>query len=361
MPLAAVVDHHFGLGLLRHRSIVVDIERVRGPLAAIVSEAACTIAAMGQLYVETWAPEYGSSFETDDALADASKVDETVEVDGPWAPLAGTDDGVDKVAFVDGVRRIDARLTLDEPEGPVPGICGSHGVGAVVWNRSERRSDFADIQIDRLAVFGGGNGAPIPVASPQIVYRSESVPETDPGVLIQRFHGSMRRAEAGLSERLAQSGLFVIADGPINDLSATEKVGYVKSHRAPYLSPEKAPVIGRIRAGERTPLFLIGRGGAYPRYSWYQRLVDDATGHSWTGVVRCEVSSALPLDRARVVADRVAAILPLVGSEPHIDPRAPQNLVPIAALEGELRRRLGDPGIVYRALRSAVAAAEASA
>lgn len=327
----------------------------------VLSGVACTIAAMGQLYVETWAPEYGSPFETDDALADESKVDEAVEVDGVWDPLTGRDDGIDAVAFVDGVRRIDARLTLDEPEGPIPGICGSHGVGAVVWRRSQRLAEFEDIQIDRLAVFGGGHGTPIPVASSSIVYRSESVPETDPGFLIQRFHGSMRQAEARLSERLAQSGLFVIADGPINDLSATEKVGYIKSHRAPYLSPEKSAIIGRLRAGERTPLFLIGRGGAYPRYSWYQRLVDDPRGHSWSGVVRCEVSSALPVDRAGAVADRVAAVLPLVGSEPHIDPRAPQNLVPIAALEREMRRRLGDPGIVYRALRSAVAAAEATA
>ena len=53
------------------------------------------------------------------------------------------------------------------------------------------------------------------------------------------------------------------------------------------------------------------------------------------------------------VADRVTAILPATASQPHIDPRAPQNLVPVAALERELRRRLGDPGYVYRALREA--------
>jgi hypothetical protein len=310
---------------------------------------------MGQLYVESWAPEYGSPFETDDALADEGKVDETVEVAGAWAPLPGRDDGVATIAFVDGVRRIDARLTLDEPEGPIPGICGTYGVGAVVWDRAVPRSEFAEISIGRLAVFGNGAGSPIPIGSPGLVYRSESIPDTDPGMLIQRFHGAMRQAEARLSEKLAQQGLFVVADGPINDLSATEKVGYIKTHRAPYLSPERAPVVGRVRVGERTPLFLIGRGGAYPRYSWYQRLANLSGGHSWTGVVRCEVSSALPLPRAVAIADRTAAVLPVVGSEPHLDPRAPQNLVPIASLERELRRRLGDAGFVYRALRSAVA------
>jgi hypothetical protein len=315
---------------------------------------------MGQLYVEGWAPEYGSPYETDEALADSGKVDDTVEIDGPWSPIPGVDDGIGQIAFVDGVRRIDARLTLDEADGPVPGICGSFGVGAVVWDRNAVRSEFTDLRVDRLAVFGNGQGAPIPPDA-QIVYRSESIPETDPGMLIQRFHGAMRKAEARLSETLAQGGQFVVADGPINDLSATEKVGYVKTHRAPYLSQQRAAIMGRVRAGERTPLFLIGQGGAYPRYSWYQRLADSADGHSWSGVVRCEVSSALTLDHAQLIANRTAAILPLVGSEGHIDPRAPQNLVPIAALERELRRRLGDPAFVYRALRSAVAAAAVEA
>jgi hypothetical protein len=311
---------------------------------------------MARLYVESWAPEYGSSFESDPALADEGKVDETVEVDGPWLPLPGHDDGVTRVAFVDGVRRIDARLTLDDPDGPVPGICGTHGVGAVLWDRLQRRSCFQRLHIDRLAVFGNGKGAPVPGGTDRIVYRSESVPESDPGALIQRFHGSMRIAEARLSEELAREGEYVIADGPINDLSATEKVGYIKSHRAPYLSAERSMIVGRLQPGERTPLFLIGKGGAYPRYSWYQRLARLPGGHSWTGVVRCELSSALPLATATRVADCTAAILPRVASAPHIDPRAPQNLVPIAALERELRRLLGDAGLIYRALRTAATA-----
>ena len=118
---------------------------------------------MGQLYVEGWAPEYGSSYESDESLADHDKVDESVEVGGTWAPLPGADDGIGRVAFVDGVRRVDARLTIDEVDAPVPGICGSFGVGAVVWDRTIPQSTFLDLQVERLAVFGNGQGAPIPV------------------------------------------------------------------------------------------------------------------------------------------------------------------------------------------------------
>ena len=309
---------------------------------------------MAQLHVESWSPDYGSPFESDASLAEPERVDESVEVPGRWDPIAGIDDGIDKVAFVDGVRRVDARLTLDETPAPVPGICGSYAAGAVVWDRTIPRAEIAEVRVGRLAVFGAGKGAPIPVVSPELSYRSESVPDADPAALVTKFHGAMRRAEGELSEDLAKGGLFVVSDGPINDLAATDKVGFIKSHRAPYLSADRSEVIGRLGCGERTPLFLIGKGGAYERYSWYFRIAALAGGHSWTGVVRGEVSAALERSRAVAIAGRTTAIIPAVASESHIDPRAPQNLVPIGALERELRRRLGDPGYVYRALRSAI-------
>ena len=45
------------------------------------------------------------------------------------------------------------------------------------------------------------------------------------------------------------------------------------------------------------------------------------------------------------------------ASAEYKDPRAPQNLYPIAGLERALRRRLGEPTVLYRALRRAAAAA----
>jgi hypothetical protein len=59
------------------------------------------------------------------------------------------------------------------------------------------------------------------------------------------------------------------------------------------------------------------------------------------------------------LADVVAATIPRFASEPHKDARAPQNLYPIGGLERELRRRLGDPRLLYRALRIAAASAAA--
>lgn len=302
--------------------------------------------------MEGWAPEYGASLEPDADLAPAEgSVD--IDVEGrPWEPVDGFDDGVPKVAFVDGVRRVDARLLLESDAGPVPGLCGSFGAGAVVWDRDDTRSEVTDVVIDRVAILTGGHAPNLPPVGPQLTYRSISVPDDDPAQLIRRFHDGMRRAEAEIAEELANRGLFVVADGPLYDYTDSPKVGYVKSHRRTYLPPEQAGVIGLLERGQRTPLFTIGEH-RFRRYSWYQRLDAQGAGHSWHGVVRCEASGSL--DRASVVAlaDRTAAVLPACGSVAHIDPRAPQNLFPIGALERELRRRLGDPGLVLRAIRAA--------
>src|SRR3990170_2745315 len=110
---------------------------------------------MARLYVEDWSPEYGAPFESGpDPLPSEVVVDTAVEVRGAWEPLPGRDDGVRLVAFVDGVQRLEARLTLDDPDtGPRPGICAAYAVGASVWDRKAARSTFGEVTVHRLAIF----------------------------------------------------------------------------------------------------------------------------------------------------------------------------------------------------------------
>ncbi len=306
---------------------------------------------MAQIFVEGWSPEYGSPLDQDDALAPAEgSVDATVET-ADWEPLEGADDGVPVIAFVDGVRRVDARLTLDDPvAGPVTGICGTFAVGATVWDRGARHSIVDHARIERWAVFGGARTETLPPVDLEPGYDTTTTADPDPAAPMRVLHTKMRKAEGEVAAELAAE-CFVVADGPLNDFAPRPVVGYIKSHRVAYLPPEQNAVVGQLAPGQRTPLFGITD---YKRYSWYVRLAMLAGGHSWTGIVRCEASGQLPLEDVRAIADRTAAVLPVVASEAHIDPRAPQNLVPIAALERELRHRMGDQRLVYRALREAV-------
>jgi hypothetical protein len=306
---------------------------------------------MARIFVEGWSPEYGAPLDQDETLAPSKgSVDPAVELQD-WEPLEGVDDGVERIAFVDGVRRIDARLTLDDRElGPVAGLCGTFAVGATLWDRPARQSRVVAVRIERWAVLAGGRTETLPSVDIEPGYRTTTSASQDPGNLIKELHTKMRRAEGETASELAAEG-FVVADGPLNELSAHPTVGYIKSHRVTYLEPEQNVVVGQLAPGQRTPLFTIAD---YRRYSWYVRLAMLQGGHSWTGIVRCEASGQLPRETVRIIADRTAAVLPTVASEAHLDPRAPQNLVPIAALERELRHRMGDPRLTYRALRGAV-------
>jgi hypothetical protein len=307
---------------------------------------------MARIFVEGWSPEYGAPLDQDEALAPAEgSVDTAVELQD-WEPLTGADDGCDRIAFVDGVRRVDARLTLDDPvDGPVPGICGTFAVGATVWERTARRSSVERVRIERWAVLAGGRPELLPVVDLEPTYATTTTASHDPVAPVMELQTRMRRAEGETASSLAEQDCFVVADGPLNDLRPGPAVGYIKSHRVTYLPTQDNAVVGALAPGQRTPLFTIAD---YKRYSWYVRLATLAGGHSWTGIVRCEASGQLPLAEVRTIADRTAAVLPTVASEAHLDPRAPQNLVPIAALERELRHRMGDQRLVYRALRAAV-------
>ena len=69
--------------------------------------------------------------------------------------------------------------------------------------------------------------------------------------------------------------------------------------------------------------------------------------------MRVECSTDIAVPDAVALADTVGVTLGRYASEPYKDPRAPQNLYPIGGLERELRRRLGDPRLMFRALRVA--------
>ena len=306
-----------------------------------------------RIHVESWSPEYGAPLELSEESEPAASVDPEVETPD-WRPIPGSDlTAPPEVTFVDGVRRIEARLTIDDPsEGPAPGIMGAFGVGAVLWEREIPRSTFVGLSVERMVVMAKGYNWDIAKLG-GLPVSAESEPGDDPSMLLSHVQRRMRAAEQLLASDLAMSRRLVIADGRNHELGRRRIVGFVKTHQVMYLGGRYRLLIGRLRAGERTPLFLIDTG-FLPRYSWYLRLADLAGGHSWTGIVRCEVSAAVGRDTALEVAGWTAALLPQLASQRHIDPRAPQNLVPIAALERELRKRLGDQRMAHRFLSAAV-------
>lgn len=127
-------------------------------------------------------------------------------------------------------------------------------------------------------------------------------------------------------------------------------LGFIKTHRAIYLEPVLNRVVPQLAAGERTPVFLVGT--RWDRHAWYLRL-PCRPGSPWVGVVRVECAANVPAAEAVRLANLSRRLLPRYAWVEYKDQRAPQNPVPIAGLERQLRRRLGEQKYAYRALQLA--------
>jgi uncharacterized protein len=109
-------------------------------------------------------------------------------------------------------------------------------------------------------------------------------------------------------------------------------------------------LVFRLQTGERTPVFAI-REGRKDRYSWYLRIGEGRPiHHGLAGIVRLEARGAAGLDTTVALANMSAGYLPRFASTPARDPRAPQNLTPVGALEEHLRNQMGDATLIQRAI-----------
>lgn len=314
--------------------------------------------------VEAWDPGYGSSagpgVRASELETTSRDVDVAVERPSErWAPVA-TDVGPDRsgqpesVTFVDGVRRIDARIWIEQPDGVSrPGVCASVAAGAVCCRRD--RADIIDVIVARgLYTAADGAEAIADAGGLGTDYATRSVPDDTDEAQYFGVHTHMSELETELSRRLSTVAGSdpIVFDGPLGDRDHASAVGYVKTQHVHYLPDELRPTVGALAVGQRTPLFFVA--GRSPIWSWYLRL-PGPVGHSMSGVVRLELPGHGSVDSAAGRADQISNLLGRFASSPHKEARAPQNLYPIAGLERELRHRLGDARLLERALRRSAA------
>jgi hypothetical protein len=332
--------------------------------------------------VDAWDPSYGTNAELGDFLDESTaRVDVNVELAADRWRAVDPDPGTAVPAallFVDGVRRVEARVWIEDgapgggPAGDASmGLCASYAAGVVCCCaqrahlvRFETRRGLFTVaaRADSIMTWAGEYAACRTAAS-----KEQPLSVT----LSEALQGRLRDVEVctAVEARAAIAGHGVpdgedllVIDGPLNRRQHLPRtIGYIKSHRSTYLPPDLNALVGALSPGQRTPVFLIGTN--WDRHTWYLRL-PVAPGPAvapWAGIVRIECPADLPTREVIGLAALSQACLGRFASAEYKDARAPQNLYPIAGLERELRRRLGDPRLLYRALRITAQAATAQA
>jgi hypothetical protein len=312
-----------------------------------------------QLKADPWRPDHGVGAEVsfDGELAHAV-VDTAIETadwsraidPGPCPPRP--------LIFVDGVMRTEMRVMAMDGDLRAWGLIGSYAAGGVLCDGT---ASFVaeDRPVGRSLLMGGRLEAydlAVPVGAAELVFHHKATTDETPTGLRRGLQRQMLEAEQRLAAELAGPAL-VLADGPLNLSSdpRAEVVGVVKRMVSAYLTGPPAALLPRLRPGERTPLFALGNH-AVDRYAWYQRLLPLEPGwHELAGLVRCEVRMELGPSRAAHIADEIACHLPRFAGRPGVDPRAPQNLTPVGALEARLKHRLGSSLFIGRAILRSIA------
>ena len=314
--------------------------------------------------IDSWDPGYGSSMEAEELARSGAEVELDVEVPAAeWAPIDPSPvSPPEAVLFVDGVRRIDARVWIDDP-GAVNsasiGICASYAAGVVCCCEGRAHVVGTDVRRGLFTVAPEADD----IATPAGVYRAfRAAAKEDkplPVVLSSALQEQLAETElkTAMDARDALTGHaghdLLVVDGPLSGRTHLPcAVGFIKSHQTTYLPGDLNAMVGRLGPHQRTPVFLMGT--TWVRHSWYLRL-PSAGGPPRSGVVRVEAAPHLGRREVAALANLTQSVLGRFASVPYKDSRAPQNLYPIAGLERDLRHRLGDQQFVYRALRLAAA------
>ncbi|MEU8635067.1 hypothetical protein AB0C38_23055 [Amycolatopsis sp. NPDC048633] len=314
--------------------------------------------------VDSWDPGYGSSMEAEELARSGAEVELDVEVPAEeWAPIDPSPvSPPEAVLFVDGVRRIDARVWIDDAAGMNSasiGLCASYAAGVVCCCEGRAHVVANDVRRGLFTVASEAAG----ISTSAGLYEAFRATAKDDKPLAVVLSSALQEQLAetelktAMDAREAISGHvrsdLLVVDGPLSGRTHLPRaVGFIKSHQTTYLPGELNAMVGRLDPHQRTPVFLMGT--TWVRHSWYLRL-PSVGGPPWSGVVRVEAAPHLGRDEVAGLANLTQSLLGRFASVEYKDSRAPQNLYPIAGLERDLRHRLGDQQFVYRALRVAAA------
>ncbi len=330
--------------------------------------------------LEPWNISYDAPVSINpEEIPTSDKVNTEVEfANGEWQPIrsAIAPELPNQILFIDGRLRLDAKFLGRRDDEILYGAFATIAVGAVLVDRTISRAKCVATEVRRIIALGGNLAAPVTVVPCPMSGRGDlkydyclTSSNNEPDTPSQLVQGAMLDEELrvanqiSLDKELIQENTLIVRDGPLLYRvyqTPYDTIGYVKTMGKAYLQGENAQVMRSLKVGERTPIFRISSTNG-SNLSWYLRSGSSDLNykrlgyHDLHGIIRIDLDAIVPLERAKAIADQSTYLIPHYASHPTRDPRAPQNLTPVGALEKELGRRMGNRELISRRLRSFLA------
>jgi hypothetical protein len=265
--------------------------------------------------------------------------------------------------FIDGVRRTEyAVYIVDEGSGKsYEGAFVSLGAGVMKVERGRLNlldESFLECRRERLLFVSGD----LQLEDERLIELGFKTQRTD-GELSSEINRYMRESlEASIAYKSYKKNpeSITICDGILSHkLKGTYCLGFVKTIKKLYLSPEFVFLLMQLKVGQRSPIIKLHyqrqqeEREKVDRYTWYVKL---SPLEGMGSLARLEVLNfdSIDFERVRYLADLTAGVLPLFASRPFQDQRAPQNLLPIRSLEFFLRKQLGSYQLIRKRLEQII-------
>ena len=217
-----------------------------------------------KLLLDPWSPDYDVPIQTGGAdVAATGEVDPSVET-SVWKAIRPTASiPFSRICFVDGVRRIEARVLAQDENGKlIHGAFSSAGVGCVANEGGQATYATLDIRRYLILCAGRQKAERFTAGTQTLEFEGISCQGDTQDELMNSLQNLMRTGEAALGASLLRADTCVFADGPLNYFScATDAlVGVIKRIFLPYLGAVHFALVGQLAPCERTPLFSICDG-----------------------------------------------------------------------------------------------------
>jgi len=223
-----------------------------------------------------------------------------------WKPINGRPSPDTSVVFVDGVRRTESLIYIEDETGSFrEGAFVSVAAGALLMKQGRinpMQDSLQESLVKRFLLVRGDlklETRHITFSLGAVTVDFELLPvEGEISPHVNKIMSDMELTVARRSFKRLKPDL-IITDGTVHYSAAVKRfpfVGYIKKHRRMYIPSERTYILREIAVGQRTPLVLIHsqptmdsrESSTLDKFTWYVRIGDE---EGIGGIARLEISA----------------------------------------------------------------------